>query len=283
MGYIFIWRIKGSFSPLVSHHNAQYTSTIIETTYDEFNKVLFSPCDRFIVAWHTNYHKISVFSVSYQKIIHVFHSFESIKEVHWVYPTYQNPTQLLIVMNSGHFQLLNITNWKIQSFYCSTMEEAQYKKHKLSITCAATSNNGSGIMIVSEKRWLFYMSFNDPTSRPNCIADLLYERKDDDGNQIIYDVDSIVWSSCSRRLVAKYNKRNMSSGEIDKGEIVGIFAFDELSIFPLGFIIQPAPIDIMAFDVYPLFMKFRENVENGAILAICWNHGFITQHHLLFK
>merc|ERR1712228_999868 len=92
-----------------------------------------------------------------------------------------------------------------------------------------------------------------------------------------YTVKGIKWSPCGRRIAVWYDERDTLSGKEQVARFVCVWAYDFSTSYRVGFITHPQE------GSYPLDVTFRKHFNTGALMAISWNHGLISQHHLCFS
>ena len=166
-------------------------------------------------------------------------------------------------------------SFQTETFQCTSNDK---------VTQVSVSKQGNGIIAVAGNRYLYHISMK-PFCEPRRLADLYLDFGANDDDNLDddedakrfgakYNVHSIKWSSCDRRIAVIYKKDNGESTEVAK--FVGLWAYDFSSVYRLGFVSHP-------HETFPLDVTFRNQFNSGALLAILWNNGIISQHHLCFN
>ena len=157
-------------------------------------------------------------------------------------------------------------------------------------------------MAVTKNRYLYYVSMK-PMTDPRLLADLkvdfsdpmagLDEKGDDEDdddakagdtdeadrirmNNASYSVRDIKWSPCGRRIAVLYDEKIRNRTGTEMANFVSLWAYDFSTPYRIGFIIHPQ-------GNVPLDVTFRRHFDAGALMAIMWDNGHITQHHLCFN
>ena len=87
-------------------------------------------------------------------------------------------------------------------------------------------------------------------------------------------VKNIVWSPCSKRVIVQYNENE---------KVLALCSFDRQHLYPIGIMQQVHPNYELRRACDAVHVVFRDNVKRGAVVAVLWDSGVITQHRLMFE
>ena len=87
-------------------------------------------------------------------------------------------------------------------------------------------------------------------------------------------VKNIIWSPCSKRIIVKYNENS---------KILALCSFDRQHLYPIGIMQQVHPNYQLKRACDAIHVIFRDNIKRGALVAVLWDSGVITQHRLMFE
>ena len=301
----------------ITSNNYLFRGELIDgMTINYYSNISYSPCDKYIACYKKNSRYVDIYDLYTNKLVYRHQIFHKILKIEWIPSTKENnycPLRLLFLTDSSFIFLLNIATFKTESFECTKSGQKP--------TSIAVSNKGNGILVVVANKYLFYVSMKKHY-QPKILADLLLnidkrnneikrdqdrsreEKADNDGDDSgkeddddakaselhettgnvekeSYLVKDIKWSPCNKRIAIIYEKCYesddgllLTSGIF--GEFVSLLAYEFGSVYRLGFISHP-------HKTYPLGVDFRNHFKDGALMAICWSNGIISQHHLCFN
>lgn len=228
----------------------------------------FSPCGRFVAGWSGTSRQVHIWSVLCGQEHDRVSLLHTVRNVSW-----ESPDKFLVVTYSG-FYVVNVSTW-----------EATHFNSGPSLFTGVCSKDGSTLLLAS-RNYLSVVSCRSVYESGSLIedawkpiADLSAEPIGTGRTKQKLEVKKMVWSPCGQRLAISFRRHPTQR----RSSLVCVLGYDNNSqaVIPIGYI--QSPRDKPGQKPYPLEMSFRPNFLHGALLAVCWSHGVITQHHLCYK
>lgn len=171
-----------------------YRGELIESfSSNAYEKIIFSPCDKYIAVHKVDGHCVRIFDFYSRKMVYQHRMIFGINKIEWIPSTKQNkycPLRLLLVTDSSYLFLLNMLTFQTETFQCTSSDK---------ITQISVSKQGNGIIAVAGHRYLYHISMK-PFCEPRRLADLYL---DFDASEDSFDDDEE--ENETARFGVKYN------------------------------------------------------------------------------